>query len=533
MATFTPPPALTVDDLLAVLERNFAQHWIGPLLEDPSSRSYFVATAEALLRVQTSIDINLWLGTYILSSVGASAALSTLRLERPSGAAGTIPATTRFLDERGAVWIPTADFDVAASGGVQTIDVPVVTFRQGYYLNTFLPPSFRILDDLFDSSFFVIDGPDPATDGQTASLDQHGIERAMPRALSELDQQYRNRLVFLSDLVSPKALAETTFMVLESYPLSAIVALLVIPDGARLFTEPFFDGAQQAQYNLRGRRVGFLDDADPNLGLFFDDPNGSEMVDRAGATAWFDVYIPTLVDPVEGRRFYDDSDPILGSYLDYVYPDVPISELLLQPVAALADELDRRRAGGVGGRIWEGYPIHIERTPILETQAGAWLPEGTDNPADAVTALRRYDGDDAYIATPTGAGAGAAASVSDWTGSVPATHSPDSVVAVVLRAWVRRASLGVGVDPEFAFVIRPSSSGSAFRTLLSDQPKTIDHDDWRQVVLILEENPDTAAPWVPGDVAGSFEFGVANTAAVGTDELRVSELVLEIISSYG
>lgn len=532
MATFGPPPPLTVDDLLAVLERNFAQSWIGPLLADPSSRSYFEGVAAILLRAQESIDNNLGLGAFILTSTGAAPARSTIRLQRPLGVAGMIPATTRFLDERGAVWLPETDIDVPSSGSPQTIDVPAVTFRLGFYLNTFEPPSFRILDPLFDSSFVPVAGPVAATDGTSPSLDQHGLERASPRAPSETDQQYANRLVFLDDLVSPTALAETSMRVIEAYAVSSWVALLVIPDGARLLVEPFWDAAQQAQYNLRGRRVGFLDDADPNLGLFFDDPNGPDMVDLKGATAWLDFYIPTLVDPNEGRRFYDDPSSALGSYFDDAFADLPPSDALLQPIAALADELNRRRAGGVGVRIWQGYPFSLERTPLVETQPGTWLPAGSLNPTDPITALRTMDADGSYIETSDGAGAGAPVAADDWIATMPPINAPDAVSVVVLKAWVRRADLGVGVDPIFAFVFGPTG-GTEERMIVSDQPKTIDHDDWRPVVLILEQNPLTAAPWVPGDVSGTLTIGVANVAAVPTDQLRVSELVVEIVASYG
>jgi hypothetical protein len=62
----------------------------------------------------------------------------------------------------------------------------------------------------------------------------------------------------------------------------------------------------------------------------------------------------------------------------------------------------------------------------------------------------------------------------------------------------------------------------------------VDHTDYREKSVLMSQNPITAAPWTLADIASTFTFGIANVAAVGaTEELRVSELTLEMILDHG
>lgn len=536
MVDFGAPTQLTHDDLIDVLVRNFEPHWLAGLLADPSSLSIFEGMIAVMLRLQDSIDENLFRGAFIIGSQGAASATSTVRLQRPSGVAGTIYTTNRFIDERGAIWRPTVDYVVAPSGGVQTIDVPITTERQGYWLNSFEPLTYTIFDDLFDSSFFTILGADEAVGGRAAYLDQHGKERKRFRSSGEDDVTYRNRIRFVEDVVSPAAIARIPVQVLDAFADFRTIVDLIVLHGLISVLEPFIDSAQPSVVGLGGRDVPFWDDTM----LFYDDPHGALFRDIVDGDAFFDVVMPTPVDPTDGRMFYDDDTGDPGFFLDdplLAYFDLDAPLALTAPVAALADELDRKRAGGVGGRIYVGGSQLLSRHPGLGSlvQAGGWATEaGGVTDVALTTAIATFDGDTSYVAVATGAGAGTALQAGDLVFSLPAVPAPLSVSHVVVRAWIRRASLGVGTNPQVAFLVRATPAGAPLRALVDSAPFTIDHDEWRPYRCIIERNPTTSAAWTLADIAGVVGVGVANVAAVGaTDQVRVSELRLEIVANYG
>lgn len=527
MVEFGPPPALTEDDFLDLLLRNMEEHWIGGLLEDPSSKSPFVGMARIALRLQEAGDENFHIGSYIMTAPGRNKAISVVRLQRASGAAGTIDTSRRFRDERGAVWRPVAAFDVAASAGVQTIDVPIETERTGYALNSFEALTYTVLDDLFDTSFVVLAGPDPATEGTNPFLDLHGEARRQHRSPGEGDESYRNRIRFIEDQVTPRALVEEVIVpVLDSNLVSKPIADLIANHGLVALTEPFRDSGQDTLNGFGGFDAAFCDDA-------FCDDDFSLLREIVDGCAWFDLFLPTFVDPNEARRFYDDDDPTFGSYYDdpdFGYPDLPVGPAIEEAIAALVDELDRRRAACVRFRIVFGEDVTLARHPPTLFQAGAWTVEGSDAPADEIEAVEKFSGEGAYVANATGTGAGTALTAGDLLYDFAAVPAPVSIRAVRCRARVRRSDVGAGVDPLFSFMVQPTGGGVA-RIVPGE---AITHDDWREKTVILEENPDTAAPWTLADIAGIFRFGVANTAAVGaTEELRVSNLVLEFLVNYG
>jgi hypothetical protein len=529
VATYGAPPQLTEDDFLDVLRRNFEDHWIIGLLEDPTARSLFIGAIAQLLRIQDAADENFSIGSFILSAPGPARASSTIRLFRAGGgSAVTVTVDKRFIDSRAAVWVPAADYDIPASGVDQTVDMPVVTDREGYYLNTFLPLTYQALDTLPDPNLEIIDGVDAATDGTTSFLDQHGEERKVFRAEGESDSDYAHRIRFLEDQVSPSAIAETAIQVLDQFVATQGIANLAANFGLRLTVEPFTDSAQPSQRGLIGDPAIHFDDP---LYAYFDDPL-IHFRDLFDACAWFDIYLPAFADPDEARLFFDDGyfdDPEFG------YMDAPPGVNITSPIAALADELDRRRPHCVRFRIFVGEDSRIVRYARFGelTQAGTWVDQdGNSTDTDLVEAVNSFDGDTSYVVTTTGAGGGGALAVDDLLFTIAALpSSPVSVSRVILRARVRRRNLAVG-NPDFTFVVRPST-GSAVRVSTAGLPKTISSESYEEVIAVLEENPVTAAAWVVADVAGGFGIGVANTSGAATDELRVSELSVEFVVDYG
>lgn len=526
---FGPATPFTEDDLLDVLTRNLDHAWIGGLLEDPSSRSLFVGLVAAMLRCQTSGDNNLEIGGYILTATGRAPATSTVRLTRPGGVAG-VPAVAlttavRFQDDRGMVWRPTAEYllPAVAPAGTWTGDVPITTERFGYFLNSFEPLVYVNIDALPDSNLEILDGVDPAIGGTSDFLDLHGSERSTPRAPGESDDDYRHRMLMLVDKVSPQALAETIIEVLDAYPVSKAIADQITRDGLRALREPFWDTAQPAQRNLLGSRVAFFDD--PRV--FLDD-HDHQIRGPDDFLGWFDVFLPTFADPDEPRMFFDLSfldDPFLG------FPDMSSNPAIDEAIAALADELDRRRAAGVRFAIYYGADQILDRHPPLGStvQAGDWTTVGAGSEPEA---LESFEGDDTYVVSIVGRGNGAGLTAGDLTFELPALSSaPLAVRFVRMVARARRGTTG-GAAPDLAFLIRAVGAAAPVRTITIGP---VDHEDWREYSYILEQNPDTAAPWTVADVSGGpMTGGVANAAAAGpTDQLRVSELYLEIVADYG
>ncbi len=547
---FGPPPKITRDDLIEVLRRNLEPHWIEGLLDDPSSLSLFEGAISVLLRIQDAVDENFSIGSFILTAPGRTPATSTVRLNRPSGAEVTVETDRRFLDDRGAIWRPSAAFTIPLSGGSQTVDVPIETERTGYFLNSFEPLTYRILDALPDPTLIVLAGADPATGGKTPFLDQHGKERRVFRAAGETDAQYQNRIVFLEDQVSPKAIAETVLQVLDEFPASQFIADLIFRHGLRTVREPFQDTAQPAQLNLIGADIAFLDDVQPIPvaspipdpgGTFADDLNGHHVRDRDDACAWFDVLLPTIPNPADDQLFFDDGLPgpagSRGFFDDpeFGYADLPAADTALAPVAALADELDRRRGGCVRFRILVGEEISSLRHPPLGTlaQVGTYTDaDGNVADVDLTDAVRQFDGDDDFALTTTGEATGDALDAGDLLYTLAAIPAPISISHVMLRARARQKDVSIGTDPILQFLVKPTTAGVPERV---GPTFAIDNETYRQFEILLEKNPINGLDWTLADIAGAVDVGIANVAgaAVATEELRVSELTLEIVANFG
>lgn len=489
MAAFGPPTPLTREDLIQVLRTTMDPTWLEPLLADPTSSAIFEAAIAALLRAQEAGDVMLSECAFMLSAPGASRSLCSVPIQRPSGGAlVTLDQETRFADERGATWRPVADVTFPAAGASQTIAVALQSDREGHWLDTYLAPSFIAVDALPDETMLVLPATAPAEGGLTDVLSLHGSERDSPRAPDESDDAYRARMATLVDQVSPRALALALVGALDAGASSRIIADRVVREGLRPLVEVTRDSDQDAQPGLAGEEQPFVDDA-------FVDDSWHVLRGPEDSRAWFDVEVP--------------SSAVAGADL-----------------AALADELDRKRAAGVRFRIKLDGPQRIVNAPSELDQAGAWVAAGSAAPADLLASLAPYDGDGRYASTSTGAGTGGAADADDLVASFPPIPTlAASVTRVYLRARVRSAG-PAGTDPALGWI------WGADRIAGYGLPIAIAHADWREYVLQLDQNPATAAPWTPADLA-AITAGVANQhASATTRELRVAGLVVEIRASY-
>jgi len=530
VSEFGPEPQLTSEDLYGVLTRNLDSAWLGALLEDPSSKAIFEGLVAALLRCQDAVDHN-FEGDFILTAPAAGPASSTVRLWRANGSAGTLPTTLRFRDQRGAVWRPTAAFDYESSGGPQTIDVPIRTDRAGYWLNSFEPLTYQFLDQPPDAGFLIQTGEDAAEGGTSPFLEQLGHERGVGRAPGESADQYRLRVSSLVDRVSPVALAEAVLQTLEAYPATSGFATLIQRWGLRVIREPVPDSGQPAVDGLGSAEIGFLDD------LYLDD-HAQALRALEDSVQEFDLELPSLpLQPDTAMVFWDAPDEsTIGVftpadfYFDDGFMDLGSDDASVMPIAALMDEVARRKAAGVrvvlrvGNLAWlTRHPPSIDRGG--SASVGSWDPTGAD---DVFAATAEHDGDNSYVSTTTGGGVSDDAQDPDLAFVFPAPPAPLEVDHVRLVCWARRVAAG-GDAPVLRFIIKPPTSGAGIRV---GRGWTIDHEDWRRYEEILDVNPGVAA-WELADLAGDFLAGVANAADGTTDEIRVSELLLTFVVSYG
>lgn len=536
MSGFGPPPPLTTADFLdqgGLLDRNFEDHWIDGLLEDPTSRSVFEAFVAVALRLQAAGDTNIDLGGYILTSPGRAPGSSTVRIQRPSGPAGTIPENTRFQDQRGAAYRTTAETTVPSAATTQTLDLPVVTERAGYYLNTIDPPTFQILDSLFDASFVTVLGPDPVTGGTTPFLDQHGRERRVLRAPGEADTQYRQRILFLEDQVSPKAIADTVLAILSQQSLFEPIAEAIEKDGLAVMVEPFIDSGQSTQLGLVGADKLFAaGSVGAGDGYFFDDA-AFKMRSRETYCGHFDIVLPRPIDTDELRRFYDDDDGAFGLFFDagaFFVDGFENPEFATQ-LGALVDELDRKRAACVSVTIRFDTLSTIKRrfrNPTL-AQAGAWTDQAGASSAEAFTdALSTFDGDDSYAVTSAAGGTGTTVGSNDLVLQqrvFEAGRLPLRIERVRVRVRAKRTT-GAGSDPQMAVVIGDGSSN------IRSAPQTVSNTIYREHLYIFDQNPATGSAWTPAEITGGLNVGVANVVASATEPLRVSELYVEVTADY-
>lgn len=497
MVEFAPPAQLTRDDLIALLKRNFPADWIEPLLADASSLSIFEAAIAVLLRIQDAGDA-VTEALYTQTATEGASATSTVRLRRPSGGSVTIAEGTRFFDSRGDVW-EAAELLVSASGGEQTVDVPVQTQRQGHWLNTFEPPSFRIYDPLPDIGFYIIAGADAADGGQTDMLALRGRERGMPRTGSETADAYRARLLTFANKVTPRAIQEVVYAALASRTLSARVVELIRDFGLRVVREPF---RESSQHQLAG---------------FYGHPGMVCDVHAADLTAG-----PTLQDRLAATN-----------HLELVLPplDATITAEVQEVGKALWNAVKEIRAAGVSVRLYYDSAGIVARGAEGLDTAGDWRTnDGSSDADEMVVSVAGHGSDpDLLVASPTGRGAGGTAHAGDVRFSAAALPPEVTAIShVVLRAWVRRGS-SLGTPPDAVFVFK-SPSGSAVRCLLGDYPLTISSESWRPIMVTLKEDPSTTAAWDLADLqAGAAVFGMANVATAGpTDPLEMSEIVMEV-----
>lgn len=456
-----------------------------------------------MLRVQDSVD-NSTEGLYLLTAASGSKANSNVRISRASGGSNVLITTAiRFQDNRGSIWRVAADFMYPASGVAQDVDVPVVSDRRGYFVNSEEQVTFVALDALPDAAMTITAVvSNTATGGTAPQLDELGNERGFPRSSGETGDAYRYRLTNLPDAVSPKAITETLVAILDQYPDSRFISNLMTQSGLAPIREPFREPAQYNLAGLHGSDTAYFDDI-----TYFDDPHGHLLRDLDDACAFWDILLPTI-NLTPGTT--DD------------------------PIRALVAELDRKRAFCVRFRIIVGEAVNLARTPNSQSisgQVGNWSSNtGSVVFADVASAIEKFDADTTYAVNQTGRGGAAAVNAGDLRVDFPAPFTaPMSISHVVLRASVARVDAGAS-NANLAFTFTDALGNGT--TILPGIP--VGSDLFESRFVILEENPALSLPWTVAHINGLIGVGLANVATAGpTNQMRVSQLVVEIFANYG
>lgn len=573
MPVYTPPALITLDDLIDLVSRNMDDFWIGALLEDPSSRSIFEGLIAPLLRVQTAGDINFLDGCFIQTAQGPEFSQTTVRITRPEGGAFTLPTTFQFQDQFQNVWVPSAPFPISASLVPQTLNVPIRSVRTGYWLNSFEPLTFVAVDEFEDADMVVIAGDQPAIDGRTGFLDEHGSERGYLRALGEPDEpipgnngNYRNRLSQVPDRVTPLALTLAVISTFTASEETKHLATWIDVYGLRMLMEPFRDSSQDDLQGLLGAESGpaYWGSGNPSQdwfdGFFWDDPR-VEYRDFADFSAHLDIPIPSLPElvtslqgfwsedaPSPDRTYLGDepiSSVLLTGFPRETWLDVETITSTIGAYSSIIRDMNAFRPACVNVRGLIGEPLHFVRGTKFSRSltAGNWRTE-TESvlPADLLKSLSVFDGKDTFARSSIGAGPGSGVTSSDLHfGLNPMTEAvtphPETLavgaVRVSLRAWVRMVSNAIGTPPVAQFVFQYSGSGIARVGPIY----TITSTAWQLIEIHMEVRPSVlgAGAWTVADLVGSLRVGIANvhTALAATDFLDVSAIYAEVVLDLG
>lgn len=232
MSTFPPSvadlPALTPfsqQDILDLFDRILPQHYLAPLKDPGPGYEYLQGVAKLTARVSEAIA-HIGTGNYVLTATGGSFATATVEFFRTTAIYGpiTVLAGTRVRTEEGFVYITQANA-VFGAGDLGPHAVTVRSLQKSWLYNIagpFTRPNGEVVPGAINKISAPLMNPpfgDPtmqvrqttnATGGMAAMLDALGQDKGIARQPGETDDQYRPRIVFLPQTVTPNALEGAT-----------------------------------------------------------------------------------------------------------------------------------------------------------------------------------------------------------------------------------------------------------------------------------------------------------------------------------
>ena len=272
-ASLCNPRYLTQADLLALLERVQAPHYIDPIKAQGPGYEMYQAFAKVFERASLAVG-RLECDVFILTAGGGETSTATVTFTRPNAAAGVVvlkAGTIVVTSKGGHQYVLPQDLTLTGTSAGPAL---VRAIAQGFEYDQPGPKTTAtgaVLEGEIDTIELPLQDPaygDPTvvvaqtTDGvggMPAMLDALGEDRGIRRQDGEADGPYRERIRALPDTVSPDAIKRLVTRLLSPYT-----------DAPYEFIETF-DIKYQTCWDAPSTPIAANPDYDPNL-FAYDDP---------------------------------------------------------------------------------------------------------------------------------------------------------------------------------------------------------------------------------------------------------------------
>jgi hypothetical protein len=314
-------PKFVQSDFLALDEHLVPQHWIIPIRDTGPGYEQLQAQGKIFERVSLAIQ-RFHCGSFILSASGGERALVTVEFFRDNASAGpiTIKAGTIVTTSKGDRRFVTVADVMLTSGGANDLaiqiqaasvasgwqfDVPgPVTALNGEVLPGEIDTVLMLdMDPPYGDPTIAVRQIDDAEGGQAPMLDGLGLDRGLPRANGETDEQYRARIRRLPDTISPDAMKRNILAYLKLFLINPTFDFI---ETFELRYQTCWDADQIVGRDPNSGEGVF----DPNL-FVYDDPRPpvpfrNRWLDETEYRGTFIVVIPILA-LIDIGMAYDDT----------------------------------------------------------------------------------------------------------------------------------------------------------------------------------------------------------------------------------
>lgn len=212
---------LTEEDFLSLLARLVPDWYLAPLKDPGPGYEAYQSYAKMMERVSLAIS-RLETDAYIMTALGGARATCTVEFYRETAVNGAFTVNKGTIvrtSKTNRSFRTLEDVDFGALDLDVQVDVESVGF--GYEYNVEGPATtadgtalageidtvaIPLLTPLFAEPTIQVRQVDTASGGRPATLDQHGLDRLLPRKPGEDDATYAARIRALPDTISPDAI---------------------------------------------------------------------------------------------------------------------------------------------------------------------------------------------------------------------------------------------------------------------------------------------------------------------------------------
>lgn len=215
------PRYMTEADLLALLDRVYPDWYLEPLKDPGPGYEIYQAYAKTLERVSLALG-RFENSNLIMFSHGGAFSVASVEFYRQSaekGAFTVLKGTVCRTSKTNRSYLVMANVSFGAADLIVPAQVQAISYGPEYDVagpvftadNTLLPGEIDtvvipFLDPVFAEPTIQVRQISDAVGGQHPVLDQHGLDRRLPRLPLETDGTYKGRIRQLPDTISPAAL---------------------------------------------------------------------------------------------------------------------------------------------------------------------------------------------------------------------------------------------------------------------------------------------------------------------------------------